>query len=286
MTDIETGPAVAAETGPAATPSHALAGHLPHLRRYARALTGTQESGDAYAAATLEALLADPSQIDAASSPRTALFAAFHGIWESTGAPAEPPMDLAGSAPERKAQARLGALSPNTREALLLHTIERLSFAEIAEVMGITLHEAHLRVQTARDEMADAVRGRVLIIEDEAIIAMDLESLVAEAGHEVMGIARTRDGASALASTARPDLILADIQLADQSSGIDAVNDLLARYGPVPAIFITAFPERLLSGERREPALLLAKPLEEEQVRTAISQSLFFASTETLAKPA
>jgi CheY-like chemotaxis protein len=177
-------------------------------------------------------------------------------------------------------------LTPNTREALLLHTIERLSFGEIAEVMGITLHEAHLRVQTARDEMADAVRGRVLIIEDEAIIAMDLESLVSEAGHEVMGIARTRDGASALASTTRPDLILADIQLADQSSGIDAVNDLLGQYGAVPAIFITAFPERLLSGERPEPTFLIAKPFEEEEVRTAISQALFFASTETLATSA
>jgi DNA-directed RNA polymerase specialized sigma24 family protein len=274
------------ETGPAAAPAHALAEHLPHLRRYARALTGTQETGDAYAVATLEALLADPGQITAASSPRTALFGAFHGIWQSTGAPAEPPADAARSAPERKAQARLGALTPNTREALLLHTIERLSFAEIAEVMGITLHEAHLRVQTARDEMADAVRGRVLIIEDEAIIAMDLESLVAEAGHAVIGIARTRDGASALASTVRPDLILADIQLADQSSGIDAVNDLLGRYGAVPAIFITAFPERLLSGERPEPAFLIAKPFEEEQVRTAISQALFFASTETLAETA
>ena len=278
MTDID--------TGPAAAPSNALAAHLPHLRRYARALTGTQETGDAYAVATLEALLADPSQIEAASSPRAALFAAFHGIWQSTGAPAEPATDVAGSAPERKAQARLGALTPNTREALLLHTIEGLSFAEIAEVMGITLHEAHLRVQTARDEMADAVRGRVLIIEDEAIIAMDLESLVADAGHEVMGIARTRDGASALASTTRPDLILADIQLADRSSGIDAVNDLLGRYGAVPAIFITAFPERLLSGARPEPAFLIAKPFEEEQVRTAISQALFFASTETLATPA
>jgi DNA-directed RNA polymerase specialized sigma24 family protein len=274
------------ETGPAAAPSRALAEHLPHLRRYARALTGTQETGDAYAVATLEALLADPDQIAAASSPRTALFGAFHGIWQSTGAPTQPPMSAAPSAPERKAQARLGALTPNTREALLLHTIERLSFAEIAEVMGITLHEAHLRVQTARDEMADAVRGRVLIIEDEAIIAMDLESLVAEAGHEVMGIARTRDGASALASAARPDLILADIQLADRSSGIDAVNDLLGQYGTVPAIFITAFPERLLSGARPEPAFLIAKPFEEEQVRTAISQALFFASTETLAETA
>ena len=274
------------ETGLAAAPSRALAEHLPHLRRYARALTGTQETGDAYAVATLEALLADPDQIAAASSPRTALFGAFHGIWQSTGAPAEPPMDAAPSAPERKAQARLGALTPNTREALLLHTIERLSFAEIAEVMGITVHEAHLRVQTARDEMADAVRGRVLIIEDEAIIAMDLDSLVAEAGHEVMGIARTRDGARALASTARPDLILADIQLADRSSGIDAVNDLLGQYGAVPAIFITAFPERLLSGARPEPAFLIAKPFEEEQVRTAISQALFFASTETLSETA
>jgi len=79
----------------------------------------------------------------------------------------------------------------------------------------------------------------------------------------------------------KPDLILADIQLADNSSGIDAVNDLMGVMD-VPVVFITAFPERLLTGEKHEPAFLISKPFKVEQVRSAVSQALFFSTTETL----
>jgi CheY-like chemotaxis protein len=122
-----------------------------------------------------------------------------------------------------------------------------------------------------------------MIIEDEAIIAMDIESIIRGMGHSVTGIARTRDGAVALAKRERPDLILADIQLADNSSGIDAVNQILRDLPDMPVIFVTAFPERLLTGERPEPAFLITKPFSEEQIRSAVSQAMFFASTETLA---
>ncbi|EEX14304.1 two-component response regulator [Citreicella sp. SE45] len=122
----------------------------------------------------------------------------------------------------------------------------------------------------------------MLIIEDEAIIAMDLESIVADLGHRVTGVARTRSAAVDLAGKETPDLVLADIQLADNSSGIDAVNDILKSLGNRPVIFITAFPERLLTGERPEPAFLISKPYSEDQVRSAVSQAMFFSSTETL----
>ncbi len=79
-------------------------------------------------------------------------------------------------------------------------------------------------------------------------------------GHAITGVARSRDAAVALAGAERPDLILADIHLADKSSGIDAVNDILGAGGTIPVIFITAFPERLLTGERPEPAFLISKP--------------------------
>jgi DNA-binding LytR/AlgR family response regulator len=77
-------------------------------------------------------------------------------------------------------------------------------------------------------------------------------------------------------------MILADIQLADKSSGIDAVNEILAELGDRPVVFITAFPERLLTGERPEPAFLITKPYSEDQVRSAVAQAMFFTSTETL----
>ena len=275
-----------------------VAAHLPYLRRHARALTGAQETGDRYAIATLEAIVADPSVLGGGlggaigdtpgghdpgghDSVRTGLFAVFHRIWSSSGAVVEE-TDAADDLLERRAQWRLQGLSPNSREALLLSTIEGFPLDAVAAILSVSPAEAGELVDRAREEMGRMVTGEVLIIEDEAIIAMDLEAIVSGMGHEVADIARTRDGAVRIGTRRKPDLILADIQLADKSSGIDAVNELLSSLGDVPVIFITAFPERLLTGERPEPAFLIAKPYSEEQVRAAVSQAMFFASTESL----
>ena len=96
-----------------------------------------------------------------------------------------------------------------------------------------------------------------------------------ELGHRVTGAATTYDEAVEAVSRHKPGLVLADIQLADGSSGIDAVKDILKRID-VPVIFITAFPERLLTGERPEPTFLITKPFQPETVKAAIGQALFF----------
>lgn len=252
---------------------------LPYLRRYARALTGRQDTGDRYAAATLEAILADRDIMRADLSPKVALFRTFNTIWATSGAPVERPEE---GTLEAQTQSRLDSLTKNTREALLLSTIEGFTNEEIGQIMDFSAQEAAEMVEIARREMSSGLRGDVLIIEDEAIIAMDISAIVERMGHDVTGVARTRDSAESLAAKHRPDLILADIQLADNSSGIDAVNTILRDHGDRPVIFITAFPERLLTGERPEPAFLIAKPYTEDQVRSAISQAMFFASTESL----
>ncbi|MBS8225654.1 response regulator [Vannielia litorea] len=257
-----------------------IARELPYLRRYARALTGSQKSGDAYAAATLEAMLDDPDLGDRSRSPRVALFAAFHAIWTSSGAPVE--AEEGDSFLAAQANRHMAPLTPGTREALLLYTIEQFSYAQIGDITNSTEAEAEEMVATAQEEMARSISGKVMVIEDEAIIAMDLETVVGQMGHRVTGVARTHKGAVQLAKQERPDMILADIQLADNSSGIDAVNDILGEFGEMPVIFITAFPERLLTGEKPEPVFLITKPYTEEQVRLAVSQAMFFASTVTL----
>ncbi|GFE66113.1 response regulator [Litoreibacter roseus] len=255
-----------------------IAEHLPFLRRYARALTGSQRSGDNYAAATLEAILQDTSIFDAGQSVRVTLFRCFHTIWRSAGAVvSEEESGLAA-----RAQKHLATLTTNAREALLLRTVEEFSVEEIAQIMETDTNEVELLLSAAETEMQDNVSGRILIIEDEAVIAMDLEAMVSDVGHRVTGVARTHENAVAIGKAERPDLILADIQLADNSSGIDAVQDLLAHFGDIPVIFITAFPERLLTGEKPEPAFLISKPFKDYQVRSAISQAMFFSSTETL----
>lgn len=252
--------------------------NLPYLRRYARALTGSQDTGDRYAAATLEAVLEDASILNAGDAPKVALFHAFHLVWSSAGAPLGEP-DSRFSA---VAQRHMENLTPGSREALLLHSIEGFTHSEIAAIMQIDPEEVTQLVDLAVREMQASVAGRVMIIEDEAIIAMDIAAIVREMGHAVIGIASTRTEANALAARERPDLILADIQLADKSSGIDAVNDILRMFDAVPVIFITAFPERMLTGERPEPAFLISKPYSVDQVRSAVSQAMFFTSTETL----
>ncbi|WP_299045772.1 response regulator [uncultured Tateyamaria sp.] len=260
--------------------ANAIGANLPFLRRYARALTGSQSSGDTYAIATLEAILAEPGQYQSESNAKVALFRRFHAIWTTSGAVFGDDADEADIT--RRARGHLAKLTPNTREALLLHTVEEFSASEVGAVMDIPSDEAQELIDIAYTEMSHHVSGRVMIIEDEAIISMDLESIVTDMGHRVTGVARTRERAVQLAEEENADLILSDIQLADNSSGIDAVNDILARSGDRPVIFITAFPERLLTGTGPEPAFLISKPYTEAQVKSAVSQAMFFSSTETL----
>lgn len=248
---------------------------LPFLRRYARSLTGSQTSGDRYAAITLEALLEDRSVFETASSDRVALFSAFHQIWSSLGAP----VDVDETGLGAQAQVHLAGLTANTREALLLNTIEEFTVSEIAEIMGIETSEVDHLLGVAQSEIEKSSTGNIMIIEDEAIIALHVKQIVTELGHAVTGIARKHVDAVKLAAKERPDLILSDIQLADGSSGVEAVNEILAVAGDIPVIFITAFPERLLTGERPEPAFLITKPYTEDQVRSAVSQAMFFASS-------
>lgn len=267
---VQTGEALASQIG----------ANLPYLRRYARALTGSQTSGDKYAVATLEAILAGTAEYTAEPSAKVALFRVFHAIWSSSGSTIADTDEGSGLA--KKAQAHLRQLTPNTREALLLRTIEEIPTADIGTIMGIDVHETEQLIDIAYEEMSRSTAGKVMIIEDEAVIALDLEAIVSEMGHQITGIARTEAGARTLAKQEHADLILSDIQLADGSSGIDAVNHILADEGERPVIFITAYPERLLTGEGPEPAFLISKPYSEDQVRSAVSQAMFFASTETL----
>jgi CheY-like chemotaxis protein/DNA-directed RNA polymerase specialized sigma24 family protein len=260
--------------------SDQIAIQLPYLRRYARALTGSQHSGDAYVRATLEAALADRSLREAIARSRAALYGAFTRIWatshvEDTG------LSLDGGLHEQAAQERLATIAPTHRQALLLTTVEEFSREETAQILGYTVDEIDALVAQAIVEIEGESATQVLIIEDEPLISMQLEGLVSDLGHTVVGTAATHAQALEIFEKNPAGLVLADIQLADGSSGIDAVEDLL-KFGNVPVIFITAYPERLLTGERPEPTYLVTTPFQEATVRAAISQALFFNSSKSL----
>ena len=258
--------------------SNKITTELPYLRRYARALTGSQDLGDKYAVATLEAILKDRSIFETGITVHVGLFRTFHLIWQDSDGETETET----SSLRSRAQGHMSGLTPNSREALLLKTIEEFSTSDVAFIMGLDEEEVKNLIDTALAEMQNSASGRIMIIEDEAVIAADLKAIVENLGHSATGIARTRTQAVELGKAEKPALILADIQLADNSSGIDAVNDLLQDIGEIPVIFITAFPERLLTGDRPEPAFLISKPYKEAQVSSAISQAMFFSSTENL----
>jgi len=254
-----------------------IAPHLPLLRRYARALTGAQSSGDAFVAAALEAIVARPDEFPADLEPRTGLYKVFHRIWDSANIELNGPGEEA-SAGARKAHERLKALSPISRQALLLTTLENFTPQETADILERSADDVAALLDEAIEDLNDQTRARIMIIEDEAVIALDLSDLVTSAGHDVCATATTASAAVAAAKRERPDLVLADIQLADGSSGIDAVREILESF-EVPVIFITAFPDRLLTGERPEPTFLITKPYSPDMVRAAVSQALFFETT-------
>jgi CheY-like chemotaxis protein/DNA-directed RNA polymerase specialized sigma24 family protein len=256
-----------------------LAPHLPFLRRYGRALTGSQAQGDKYVRATLEAIVAAPEQFPRDVDPRLGLYRTFQAIWGSTNGD-EPASEATGEGDDAEAvaRARLARMTPLSRQALLLTAMEGFTPEDTGYLIGDEGEEVEQLFSQALAEIEKQTRARVLIIEDEPIIAMDIETIVRDLGHDVTGVAVTRDEAVALAMEDRPGLVLADIQLADDSSGIDAVKDILAQF-EVPVIFITAFPERLLTGERPEPTFLITKPFQRSTVKAAIAQALFFDSS-------
>jgi len=258
-----------------------VAAHLPYLRRYARALTGSQEAGDALVKATLEAAIGEPGLRAGLGQGRVALYKAFNRTW-TNAAMAQHAVVGAGGAHEEAANERLQRITPANRQALLLISLEEFSCAQAGEIMGLEAEEIGRLAQDAIAEIDRESATSVLIIEDEPLIAMQLEELVAALGHKVSGVAATRSQAREAVSRSLPGLVLADIQLADGSSGLDAVDDVLA-LGTVPVVFVTAYPEQLLTGCRKEPTYLVTKPFREETVRAAISQALFFRSSEPVA---
>ena len=249
--------------------SQSIAPHLPSLRRFARALSGSQQSGDAYVVALLEALVDNPSIFPANIDPKIALYQIFLKIWNSVDANAFPNF-------KSDSVRGLQTLTPKPRQAFLLLSVEGFDADAIGVILETDPEEVASLIAIADHEIADQLEpADILIIEDEPLTAAHLEELVQSLGHEVTGVARTHRDALKLAHDRKPDLILSDIQLADGSSGVEAVNEILGDL-EAPVIFVTGHPEMLLTGAKPEPTFLIAKPFNAETVKAVIGQALFF----------
>jgi CheY-like chemotaxis protein len=248
-----------------------LVGYVPYLRRFARALTGSQTIGDACVVAALERILAGK----AANVP--ARIALYRSVLAEVDAHDARPMVPPVPAPVvvDPVQRNLAALTPVGRQAFLLVAMEEFSLQDAALVLEISPDDVSGLLEDAGQDIAAQLATDVVIIEDEPLIAMDLQRLVQDLGHRVVRVARTERQAIEAVRHTRPGLVLADIQLADGSSGLDAVNEFLRMFS-VPVIFVTAFPERLLTGMKPEPTFLISKPFQANALKAVISQALFF----------
>ncbi len=207
---------------------------LPFARRYARALTGTQRDGDAAVARA----------IGAGSAPvasRRALYGAITRL----------------AAPPRAA----GGLEPAQRQMLLLTALEEMSLTDAAWIVGLEEEPARAVLAEARRRLRAAAVADVLIIEDEPVIAMEMRVLLERDGHRIAGIARSEDEAAALFGASEVGLVVADINLGAGGNGITAVRHIL-KTAPVPVIFVSAYPELLLTARTVEPVFVMSKPID------------------------
>ncbi|MGD9741490.1 MAG: response regulator [Dongiaceae bacterium] len=256
--------------------------NLPYLRRYARALTGSQSTGDSFVRISLETLLQEPERVSDVTDVRRQLFELFHQAWrrlaqdETNESEAHSPLEAASEAPASRTlsvENRLQALPSSERQILLLTALEGFSIYDAAQILEIDDEEAQRLLSHAWKAVNDQIATSVLVIEDEPVIALDIVGLVREMGHSVVGVASSRSEAVAMARARKPGLVLADIHLGEGGSGLVAVKEILDLID-VPVIFVTAYPERLLTGERPEPTYLVTKPFESDTLKVTISQAL------------
>jgi CheY-like chemotaxis protein len=231
--------------------------------------------GDEYVRICLELIVAEPARLEADGNLRVALFKAFYAAWsafnkiERDGA--EDPVSIA----ERLEQG-LAALPAVERLVLLLVVVEDLALEDVAWILDLSPDATRAHLASARANLRQEVELPVLIIEDEPLIAMELAQIVREMGLAVASIvARQEDAVTAAGSgeTTELGLVLADIQLQDGGDGISAAQAILERYD-VPIVFVTGFPERLLTGNGLEPAFVVAKPFEAESLKVTIAHAL------------
>jgi CheY-like chemotaxis protein len=225
---------------------------MPYARRYARSLTGGQASGDALLTAAVGHLLQAEERF-----PEDCLLGVYRAISDRA----------------RTLPAPATGLDIVRRMLLLLTVLEEQPVTKAAFACRLEPEAAERLLTAAREQVRSLTATRVLIIEDEPIIALDIQELVERCGHHVVGVAATEAEAVAIAQRERPGLVLADVHLGAGGDGTSAVARIL-REVPAPVIFVTAHPERLLTGQALEPAFVITKPFDPQTLAVATYQAV------------
>jgi CheY-like chemotaxis protein len=251
------------------TGSERLRDTVPRLRRYARAALGDRDRADDCVARAVAAASATGAT---ASDLETAL---YHELYRRLAdAPVAAPGDTG-----RQVEAQLLAddvrgLEPRRAHALLLRRLEGLDAGVAGAVMGLSPEEVDRLVGEAMAALRKRLLAKVLIIEDDTLVAEHIAAVLTGVGHAVTAIAASVEEALAAARTRRPDVVFADVELGGSASGIDAVA-AIRDAGPVRTVYVTAYPERVLArGADAAATCLVTKPFDEARLRTAMAAAL------------
>jgi DNA-directed RNA polymerase specialized sigma24 family protein/CheY-like chemotaxis protein len=251
--------------------------YIPYLRRHARLLTGSQAIGDEFVRLCLELVVAEPRWLEG-DNLRVQLFRAFHAAWTKVQETIAEASTLAEVELTERVKQGLASLPGTERRTIALVVIEEFTYEETAWILGMSVDEVRRSVTKARSDLLSKVSVPVLIIEDEQIVASDIARIVEDMGHQVVGTAGSQAASVALAERLKPGLVLADIRLEDGGDGIAAAQAILETYS-VPIVFVTGYPERLLTGKGLEPAFVVAKPFDAEALKVTIAQALGLYAT-------
>lgn len=243
---------------------------IPLLRRHARMLSGTKEIGDEYVRLCLELVTAEPARLEG-DDLRLQLFRAFHQCWNVISRATTPSADALDQ--QERLEDGLASLAPMKRRVLLLSVVEDFKPAEVGRILALDETAVRQQIRDARQHLEQKVALPVLVIEDEPMIAMELKDIVESMGLKVTRMVARQDQATEAAASDEPGLVLSDIQLQDEGSGIEAAREILQRF-EVPIVFVTGYPERLLTGEGLEPAFVVAKPFKADGLKITIAQAL------------
>ena len=241
--------------------------HLPFLRRYARALTGATDLGDDLVTRSVEVAMMAPSHFRVAEGSRAALYALLHLLFDDEGAgrPVTSPHPI---------ERALAQLAETDRRLYLLITLEGLGLTEAAQLLEVPPGEAAERLSRAREGVRSALTQRVMVVEDNPLLAMEIGSLVADMGHVVCGTASNEREAMELLESERPTLALVDVRLADGDSGVEIARHC-RQTRALRTIFVTAFDGDLEEMDARHLGQIVRKPFTNEAIKAAISRAVF-----------
>jgi CheY-like chemotaxis protein len=156
------------------------------------------------------------------------------------------------------------------RQIVALRAVMGFSYGDVGEIMGMT--EAAVRRAYVSSLLELRAKPAVLIIEDEAMIALDLQKIIKTLGLSVAGIAKNREEALRIVGLSHPKLIVADYRLRDET-GIDVVNAIREQIH-ADVIYITAHPEAVTEQLGAASEVVLSKPFNARALVAAVQSKL------------